>query len=158
MLLIFRGVAAVSLLLGAMLSALCFLRWWALFPIALFFFTLFFIPMYAFGRDIGQWENNDPAVRAWYQSLMQPDNPAVPCCGEADAYWADEIRVRDGKTFAVVTDDRDDAPLRRPHIAVGTEFFVPDYKLKYDKGNPTGHAILFVGYGGTYCYVQGGGV
>ena len=27
----------------------------------------------------------------WYQSLMQPDVPTSSCCGEADAYWADEI-------------------------------------------------------------------
>jgi hypothetical protein len=32
------------------------------------------------------------------------------CCGEADAYWADEIHVRDGKTFATITDDRPDEP------------------------------------------------
>jgi hypothetical protein len=29
----------------------------------------------AHGRDAGQWENGDPAVREWYRSLMQPDNP-----------------------------------------------------------------------------------
>ena len=28
-------------------------------------------------RDLGQWGaiNNDPAVREWYQALMQPDMP-----------------------------------------------------------------------------------
>ena len=45
-------------------------------------------------RDLGQWEAGDPAVKEWYQSLMQPENPAAPCCGEADAYWADEVHVR----------------------------------------------------------------
>ena len=52
-------------------------------------------------RDLGQWGaiNNDPAVREWYQALMQPDMPNASCCGEADAYWADEVHVRDGKTW-----------------------------------------------------------
>ena len=32
-------------------------------------------------RDLGQWENSDATQREWYQKLMQPDNPAGPCCG-----------------------------------------------------------------------------
>ncbi len=109
-------------------------------------------------RDLGQWENSDPAVREWYQKLMQPDLPTSPCCGEADSYWADEIHVRDGKTYAVITDDRDDGPLKRPHIPNGTEIEVPKHKLKFDSGNPTGHNLLFLSYRGwVYCFVQGSG-
>ena len=59
-------------------------------------------------RDLGQWDAVDPAIREWYQALMQPDVPSASCCGEADAYWADEVHVRDGKTFATITDDRPD--------------------------------------------------
>ena len=44
-------------------------------------------------RDLGQWEAADPQVRQWYQALVQPDVPNASCCGEADAYWADEIHV-----------------------------------------------------------------
>lgn len=114
---------------------------------------------HAEARDLGQWKNADPAVSEWYRSLMQPDHPQSPCCGEADAYFADEVHVRDGKTYAVVTDDRPDEPLRRPHIAIGTEIEVPSYKLKWDRGNPTGHGVLFMNYAGyVYCYVQPGGV
>jgi len=110
-------------------------------------------------RDLGQWEAGDPAIREWYQALMQPDNPAVSCCGEADAYWADEIHVRDGKTYATITDDRPDEPRRRPHVDVGTEIEIPNHKLKWDKSNPNGHGILFLSRGGyVYCYVQPGGV
>jgi hypothetical protein len=114
----------------------------------------------ATGRDSGQWETSDPAIRNWYQSLMQPDAPAMPCCGEADAYWADEVHVRDGKVFAKITDERDDAPLRRPHIPPGTEFEIPHEKLKWDRGNPTGHNVLFVGAGNgrVFCFVQNGGI
>src|SRR5712664_3135127 len=113
----------------------------------------------AVSRDLGQWENSDPTIREWYQGLMQPDNPVAPCCGEADAYWADEIHVRDGKTYATVTDDRDDAPLMRPHVDVGTEIEIPNHKLKWDRSNPTGHGVVFMSPGGwVYCYVQLGGV
>ena len=93
-------------------------------------------------RDSGQWETTDPTVREWYQALMQPDNPNASCCGEADAYWADEIHVRDGRTYAIITDDRPDEPRRRPHIDSGTEVEIPNNKLKWDKSNPTGHGIL----------------
>lgn len=95
----------------------------------------------------------------WYQSLMQPDNPRMSCCGLSDAYWADRVFVKDGKTYAVVTDDREDLPLRRPHVPVGTVIEVPDAKLKWDRSNPTGHAIIFLTrerY--VYCFVQGTGI
>ncbi len=28
-------------------------------------------------RDLGQWEAVDPAIREWYQALMQPDVPTA---------------------------------------------------------------------------------
>jgi hypothetical protein len=127
---------------------------WLVFGTAIVLLFLCVISI-ANARDLGQWENSDPAISEWYRSLMQPDNPGVPCCGTADAYWADKVIVRGDKAFAVITDDRPDEPLKRPHIPVGTEFEIQPSKLKYDRGNPTGHSILFVGPGGVYCYVQG---
>ena len=113
----------------------------------------------ALGRDAGQWENTDLAIREWYQQLMQPDNPSASCCGESDAYWCDDIHVSAGKTFCTITDDRDDTPLRRPHVEVGTEVEIPNHKLKWDKANPTGHAVVFLSRGGfVFCFVQGAGI
>lgn len=113
----------------------------------------------AHARDNGQWGNEDPEIRQWYQALMQPDVPTASCCGEADAYWADEIHVREGKTYAIITDDRPDEPRGRPHVAIGTEVEVPNNKLKWDRSNPTGHGIIFLSRGGfVFCYVQPGGV
>jgi len=113
----------------------------------------------ALARDLGQWLNSDPAIHEWYQELMRPDSPGSPCCTEADAYWADEFFVKDGKMFARITDDRPDAPLGRPHIENGSEFEVAPEKLKYSDGNPTGHGVLFVSTSGwTWCYVMPGGV
>lgn len=122
-------------------------------------------PIYA--HDEGQWGNQDPGVREWYQGLMRPDFPTSSCCGEADAYWCDTIHVRDGHTFCTITDDRPDEPLRRPHIDVGTVIEIPDVKLKWDRANPTGHAIVFLARGWAFnslstpyvfCFVQGTGI
>ena len=112
----------------------------------------------AHARDTGQWNLTPPETRYWFQSLMQPDNPGVSCCGEADAYWCDDVHVRGGKTFCTITDDRDDAPLRRRHVDVGTEIEIPNHKLTWKDGNPTGHAVVFLSRGDyVYCFVQGSG-
>lgn len=109
-------------------------------------------------RDLGQWKNSEPAISAWFKNLMQPDAPLIPCCGKADAYWADSYEVKGNQYVAIVTDTRPDEPLGRPHIPVGTKFLIPNTKIKWDKGNPTGHGVLFVGQPGVYCFVPGGGV
>jgi hypothetical protein len=116
------------------------------------------LPFHANARDLGQWENVDPVVRSWYRNLRQPDNPGMSCCDTSDAYYV-ELKVRDGQAVAVIADDRPDELLGRPHIPVGTEFIVPNHKLKHDAGNPTGRDILFVGTSGqVFCLVQGSGI
>lgn len=122
----------------------------------------------AHARDSGQWDevDNPPEVRNWYRNLMRPDMPNASCCGLADAYWCDGIIIKDSHTFCTITDTRDDRPLARPHIDIGTVIPIPDEKLKWDKGNPTGHAVVFLGGGGNlfgpkswfvFCFVQNGG-
>ena len=113
----------------------------------------------ALARDNGQWGNQPAYLREWFQKLMQPDNPHMSCCGEADAYWADSYEVDGDKYVAIITDPRPDEPLRRKHIEIGTRIVVPNYKLKYDKSNPTGHGIIFLSRADyVYCYVAPGGV
>ena len=114
----------------------------------------------AHGRDLGQWTTTDMQIRQWYQQLMQPDNPGISCCGEADAYWADSYEVtKDGEYVAIVTDERPDGPLQREHVDVGTRIIIPKNKLKYDQSNPTGHGIVFLSRGGyVWCYLAPGGV
>jgi len=83
-------------------------------------------------RDLGQWEGADPLTREWFNGLMRPDEPDMRCCGLADAYC--------------------------PHIENGKRFAVPNIKIKWDRGNPTGHGIIFIGYGEeVYCYLPPGG-
>lgn len=123
-------------------------------------------------RDSGQWENNDAATREWFRSLKMPDIPTASCCGEADGYYCDNVHIRDNKTYCTITDERPDEPLRRAHVPLGTEVFIPNNKLGNYPGNPTGHNIVFMGIsrginpgeidthsgGLVYCYVQGGGI
>jgi hypothetical protein len=43
-------------------------------------------------------------------------------------------------------------------IQNGSRISVPNAKMKWDKGNPTGHGIIFIGdRGQIYCYVTPGG-
>lgn len=111
-------------------------------------------------RDLGQWDPNDPIVK-WYKGLMQPDVPTTSCCGEADSYWADSFEQEKGQYVAIITDERDDGPLKRPHVAIGTRIVIPNNKIKWNDGNPTGHGVLFMSphpYFYVYCYVPPGGV
>jgi hypothetical protein len=103
---------------------------------------LFIFPVLA--KDLGQWEDVDPEIKKWFQNLHQPDNVAS-CCGEADAYWADSYdSTSDGNYIAIITDERDDVPLRRTHLDIGTKIIVPKFKMKVDAGNPTGHGVIFL--------------
>jgi hypothetical protein len=93
---------------------------------------------------------------------MQPDNPTVSCCGEADAYWADSYEVEGDQYVAIITDNRGeiyDEKVGRATREVGTKVPVPNRKLKWDDGNPTGHGVVFLSTGGSViCYVPPGGV
>lgn len=115
-------------------------------------------------RDLGQW-SDDAAISHWFKNLKQPDNPEYSCCGEADAYFADSFEAEGDHYVAIITDDRDDAPLRRRHVDIGTRIVVPNNKIKWDAGNPTGHGVIFLLQGDEYdpgmvvlCFVAPGGV
>lgn len=108
-----------------------------------------------------------PHVREWFETLMQPDQPTVRCCGESDAYWADSFETSGNQYVAIITDERPpcsetvvppECVMYRPHIPPGTKVLVPNHKLKFDKGNPTGHGVLFVTPQlVVLCYVAPGG-
>jgi hypothetical protein len=55
----------------------------------------------SFARDDGHWvERVGPQIAEWMASLRQPDTvkngAGYSCCGEADAYWADDVHVATG--------------------------------------------------------------
>jgi hypothetical protein len=119
-------------------------------------------------RDLGQWGDyaNSAQIKKWFEDLRQPDVPQASCCGEADAYFADSYEVEGDHYVAIITDERDDAPLLRPHLEPGTRVPVPNEKMKWDQGNPTGHGVIFIdannqhgaGTMHVFCYVAPGGV
>jgi len=105
----------------------------------------------AAARDDGQWANSPAYIREWFQSLRQPDHPRLSCCGEADAFEADNFEIESDHYVAIITDGKGMIPN-------GTRISVPNTKIKFDKGNPTGHGIIFIGdRGQLYCYVTPGG-
>lgn len=113
----------------------------------------------ASARDLGQWNEANPYIGKWFKALKQPDNKWMSCCGEADAYWADQTETGpNGELYAIITDDRDDEPLRRHHVPIGTKILIPPHKIKWDQGNPTGHIVIFLSsVDEVFCYVQNGG-
>ena len=132
-----------------------------------------------YGRAAGAIANT-PEQRAWYSRLMRPDAPASSCCGEGEAYWADESHWEGGEMYAVITDDRPDCLPKtselevvvcRAHEEVGTRYVVPAARIVgvQSHGNPTGHVIVFLSAptyrqeGGmspraVICYIMNGGI
>jgi len=104
-----------------------------------------------------EWENSPPLVRKWFRELMQPDNPGFSCCGEADSYEAD-LYEQDGESYIAIITGQGPA-VNKLRIPEGTRLRVPITKIKWDKGNPTGHGIIFVGRDYTiFCYVPPAGI
>jgi hypothetical protein len=105
----------------------------------------------AVARDNGQWASAPSEIREWFQALRQPDHPRISCCGEADAFEADQFETEGDHYVAIITDGKG-------VIQNGTRISVPNTKMKWDRGNPTGHGIIFIGdHGQIYCYVTPGG-
>ena len=115
--------------------------------------VFFLLLAVAFARNSATYSNSPAAIREWFQSLMQPDNPYMSCCGEADAFEADTFEIEGDHYVAIITDGKGVIP-------PGTRIPVPNAKMKWDKGNPTGHGIIFLrtGTAEVYCYVAPGGV
>ncbi len=107
----------------------------------------------ATARDGPQWADQDPRIKEWFENLKQPDHPRQSCCGEADAYEADRFEVEGDHYVAIVTGHR-----AATDIPIGARIPVPNQKMKFDAGNPTGHGIIFIGTRGqVFCYVTPAG-
>jgi hypothetical protein len=64
---------------------------------------------------------------------MQPNNPYMSCCGEADAFEADAFEVAGAQYVAIITNGKGSSRTER-------ESLFPTKKR--DEGNPTGHGIM----------------
>ena len=108
-------------------------------------------------RYDAEWENSPPHIRQWFRNLMQPDHPRMSCCGEADSYEAD-LYEQEGSDYVAIITGQGPA-VDKMYIPEGTRLRVPNTKIKWDDGNPTGHGVIFVGRDYTiYCYVPPAGI
>lgn len=98
------------------------------------------------------WSRSDAMIREWFSELKQPDNPYMSCCGEADAFESDIFtQTADGNYEAVITNGKGVIPN-------GVHVIIPDAKIKWDRGNPTGHGWVFLSSAGeVYCYITPAG-
>ena len=96
------------------------------------------------------------AIQAWYAHVQQPQY-TTPCCGEADAYWADEAEVVGDDYVVTITDAR--VVPKRPDLN-GRKVVVPPERVDpKHQGNPTGHTIIFMRPDGwVYCFFPNSGV
>lgn len=107
------------------------------------------VPLTANAKYHGQ--DRASLLGQWYGSILRPDIPPElkrGCCGEGDAYEADdykdmgdhyEVRITDGSE-KLFPDGSRRIPLEEGQVVI-----VPKEKVNPPKdGNPTGHAQLFV--------------
>lgn len=96
----------------------------------------------------------------WVRDLKVPGtveagNPQS-CCGEGDRYEADDFQQEDDHYVAIVTDGKNIVP-------DGTRVQVPNTRVNWKDGNPTGHGQIFLsgrhddGSYFVYCYAPPGG-
>lgn len=98
----------------------------------------------------------------WISNVLQPHSKST-CCGEGDAYIADEWEQgADGGWVAVITrdypewyaDDGEGGSVKIPAVPSGTRIAIPQNRIDDEhQGNPTGHGIVFFKWTGGKPYV-----
>lgn len=99
----------------------------------------------------GQFDNVDPATRAWFKSVKSPHG--VPCCDIADGHMTDYKTDAQGHFFVPINSDDPEDPW----------VLVPPEAVVYDAGNPYEKAVVWFvrdAPGSIYirCFVPTGGV
>jgi len=91
----------------------------------------------------------------WISTVKQPDT-RVSCCGDGDAFIADDFETRNGKFYAIITGDYPANSNVGESIRKGTKILIPENKLNHaaqDGGNPSGHGVVFLSASGeVLCY------
>ena len=91
----------------------------------------------------------------WISTVKQPDT-RVSCCGDGDAYIADDFETKDGKFYAIITGEYPANADISYQIRKGTKILIPPNKLNRaaeDGGNPSGHGVVFLSASGdVLCY------
>jgi len=91
----------------------------------------------------------------WISTVKQPDT-RVSCCGDGDAYIADDFETRDGKFYAIITGNYSTDRGTVEPVGKGMKILIPPNKLNRaadDGGNPSGHGVVFLSASGeVLCY------
>jgi hypothetical protein len=92
--------------------------------------------------DSSAWgHDRHTAYAEWMKSLMRPDYPLTSCCGPGDQYYVREYRpsAKQGVAFEAIVVGR---------LGYGDFLMdVPNEKVIWDRVNPTGRGIIFIGRG-----------
>lgn len=93
----------------------------------------------------------------WVSTAQRPDYRGASCCGEADAYLADEFEIKDGQLYAILsedypapppyTDENGETYPSSPTFSKGQRILIPPEKInraREDGGNPSGHGVVFM--------------
>jgi hypothetical protein len=120
-------------------------------------------------RPSEKWAQASPERQEFFKKAMRPDYlpSQYPCCGESDAYEADDFETDpDGNLYAILTCN-DEATCQPPDadkaIALGTRILIKPEKLlpppPTEPANLTGHGIVFVTADGrnVFCFALPGG-
>ena len=110
-------------------------------------------------RDLGQWEDADPEIRQWYQSLMQPDVPTRHAAARPTPIGPTKSTSATARpTCSSPTTGR----MNRAAVLTSTSERRSRFQTTSSNGTnriPTGHGIVFLSRNGyVFCYVQPGGV
>lgn len=94
------------------------------FALGLLYAALSLVPAHA--RDGGQWAQVSPERKQFFNDAKMPDSPRQSCCGEADAYEADDFDSDpDGTLVAIIT-------CNEPDVITGQD----------KHGNPVGYCSI----------------
>jgi len=142
-------------------------RWLSL----LFLLSSCQVPAYA--RPADKWAQASPERQEFFKKAMRPDLVSKegklesPCCGEADAYEADDFETEEGNLYAILTCSEEDENGVCPEVqgrtyrAPGTRILIPPEKIlpPHTPTNRTGHGWVFMSGSGNYvfCYALPGG-
>jgi hypothetical protein len=94
----------------------------------------------------------------WFNSLRVPDNPLSSCCGPGDQFYMREYHVSDKRGLAF--EGEIDGAV---HGMADFHVEVPLEKVEWDRVNPTGRGVIFMGkteWGFSpyvICFVPSGG-
>jgi len=98
----------------------------------------------------------------WVSTVLRPDT-RTSCCGEGDAYIADDFDLVNGQLYAIISLDypniiyQDDSDATPPlAIHKGTRILIPSNKLNTlpEDANRSPHGVVFLnpGDGSVLCY------